>query len=1012
VIYCFDDFEFDATQLELRRAGSVVRVDALVLWVLAALLRNAGELVSKEQLVAEVWGGRTVADNVITVAVTRLRKALDDKRGDHERLSTVYGRGYRFISPVTQRAATSRSEPAERISELPFVGRESALAELQQAWLRARRRRGGLTVLMGEPGIGKTHTVERFARALPAGVHVSWGACRETGDTPPLWPWRRLLRDVLSLPGNEDLSRDAQTAELADLWHGPRPADGSEVPWLEGPQRHRAFDNVARLLARAGLRTPLLLVIEDLHRADVSSLELLLHVLDDLPRQHVMVVATARRYHGPQSEAVHKHLARVLGHPCCARIPLDRLPESLVHSYVDERLGGRSAEHGALVFAESEGNPFFMAELCRQLLQHGLNGGHAVSVPDAALQLLREPLAGLDADTRTVLSAASVIGRRFELGILQAVTGRELAALVANVDAARAAELVTRAPDSATAFSFGHDLLRVVLYEALAPSERRRLHQRVVSALEQRQLAGESVTASQLSYHARAALPEGDLRKAVQYARAAATAAAASFANDDVVRHVRHAIEALDLMECPSLRLRMHLTYLTAMYASGSSSVDYEVATRELSRLARRAGDGNMLVRAATMFNPHPGYKALAGAGDELQCALQLLAPDDLPMGAVARAALALSAPTNFSSERALPLVDEAVRRASAAGSRAARYAALLSELYLRGGPEHAQRHQALLGELDLLALQNPSRMPLLPVDLAVQRAVMALTRGDLPAAALAVECAMTRSAELHHRALSWHTQRMRALLDFDRGELKRALSALKLLHAQAEQADIFGSAPFCAFDRVVLLRETGHAHELDAAARRALAYEAGDPPSLWALKLRTLATAGQLDQARTALRAVSASELALLPCDRDLLGTLGDVVHTALLVGSLDHAQSAAQRLAHWREHYVVGVTFSCQGAVPQLLGMVAQAEADLDRAVDELEQGLALDLAAGLTVAAVRARITLGRALLQRGRASDGPRARTLLAEAVRAADGFGLSRLAQLGAQLGYQGLQGAH
>jgi hypothetical protein len=158
-----------------------------------------------------------------------------------------------------------------------------------------------------------------------------------------------------------------------------------------------------------------------------------------------------------------------------------------------------------------------------------------------------------------------------------------------------------------------------------------------------------------------------------------------------------------------------------------------------------------MLARAAIMLNLHPGYKALPGAGVELTHALSLLPADDLPMGAVARAALACSAPTNFSSARALPLIDEAIRRASASGSRAARYVALLLGLYLRGGPEHTKRAEEILEELDLLAQQNPARMPILPIDLALQRAVMALVRGDLAAAAIAAESASARSTQLHH---------------------------------------------------------------------------------------------------------------------------------------------------------------------------------------------------------------------------------------------------------------------
>src|SRR5688572_26021835 len=162
MILGFDDFELDDERLELRRGGKLLKVEALVVRLLSALVRNAQRLLTKEELVEQVWEGRAVADNVITVSMARLRKALGHKRGEREFVATVYGRGYRFVRAVAVRDGTAfAAPPPEQASPIgpPFVGRERVLGRLLRAFGEARAERGRMCALIGEPGIGKTRTV-------------------------------------------------------------------------------------------------------------------------------------------------------------------------------------------------------------------------------------------------------------------------------------------------------------------------------------------------------------------------------------------------------------------------------------------------------------------------------------------------------------------------------------------------------------------------------------------------------------------------------------------------------------------------------------------------------------------------------------------------------------------------------------------------------------------------------------------------------------------------------------
>jgi DNA-binding winged helix-turn-helix (wHTH) protein len=341
VLFGFDEFELDAANLELRRAGKLVKADALVVRLLLALARNAGRLLTKDELVEQVWGGRAVADNVITVSMARLRKTLGHSRGDREFVATVYGRGYRFVREVTARSHGNSSPPsAEVASEVgpPFVGRERVLGRLRQALSEARAGRGRVCALMGEPGIGKTRLVETLERELlGTQSYVAWGYCRESGDTPPLWPWLRLLREVMATVWTPELEQrlGPLAAEVRALLGDPSAKAKEPMPidW-DHAGRHRGFEAVLRTFTLAAERSPWVLVLDDFHGADAASIELLSLLLDEIAHTRILVVATLRHAQGRRAPRPETLLPQVLGHRNCERITLERLSAQEVASYV------------------------------------------------------------------------------------------------------------------------------------------------------------------------------------------------------------------------------------------------------------------------------------------------------------------------------------------------------------------------------------------------------------------------------------------------------------------------------------------------------------------------------------------------------------------------------------------------------------------------------------------------------------------------------------------------------
>jgi DNA-binding winged helix-turn-helix (wHTH) protein len=1008
LIYRFEDFQLNADQLELRRAGTHLRVDGLVLRLLRFLAQNAGRLVSKDELANQVWGVHAIADNAISVAVARLRKALGRKSDGAQYVTTLYGVGYRLDCQVTATEATETAPSLLACVREPrplFVGRERVLSGLARALARSRGESGRICLVIGEAGIGKTSAVEAFAReAARSEVHVAWGFCREAGDTPPLDPWLRILREVRLRLGAGPLADmfDPAASELSALLREPRialqDAGALDPPLLQGPVRHRTFDSLARAFAIAGETAPWLFVLEDIHRADAASLEFLAYLSDELPKLRVCIVATTRPAPNRRADAPTTPLTRVLGHSQCERFTLERLRHEHVKTYVGAALEDSDGRLADAVFAKSEGNPFFMAELTRQLLAADQPDPDTLAVSAAALELIWQPIARLEATTREVLSTAAVVGRTFELSRLQAVMNRKPSELMASLDEALATDLVIAAPDSMTAFAFGHELLRSALYDALSPAERRNLHLRVAHALESGSASGEAIPASELAYHFHAALPDSDPRKTIDYCRAAAAAAGRRFANLDVVRYLRHALEALELIDGASIRLRMNLLYTSALYSRTCDPNECARALNEVLRLAREQSDASYLVRAACMLGAHPGYKPLPGAAPALEHALALLGSDADALRSAALAALACSAPHCYSATRTRALFAEAVPLARASGHAKSLYAALAYKLWMLGGPAEAAETAAMVHELERMARDNPSQMPVLPLDLALFRLFTALQAGDAAGATHALERGAARARRLGKGEMAWHLERARVLVRVNAGERAGVIEELAALHRRAEQQCFLGTAPFCAFDRSVIAREFEAPIVIDDALCDALRFDESEPPSIWSMKVRALAAAGLRDEARALLEAVPATALAELPCDAHYLGTLGHLARAALLLGARDYMTALYPLLARFPDAFAAHLSILCEGSVAELLGALAFALGRRAEAITHLERGIRMSDHALLPMCAAGARLELARCLFSDSSNTRVSRVKALAREAQTAAQHWGRKRLAQ--------------
>ncbi|MET0340245.1 MAG: AAA family ATPase, partial [Polyangiales bacterium] len=920
----FDEYELDTVRLELKRAGVPVRADRMVLRLLGALVRDAGELVTKDELIARVWERRAVSQNVITVSVARLRKTLGQQPGEREFVVSVQGRGYRFVRPVRSVArgggpSGESTSGAAQAGRAPLVGREPMLRQLRAALDAAETGHGGVCVLTGEPGIGKTALAEQLGgEAERRGLKVVWSYCQEVGETPPLWPFAQLVR---ALRGRAD---DATLApELRWLLR----AGSSDVRPVA---RHHLFEAVLDALEDAATPTGCVLVVDDLHRADAASLELLRYWMGRIARTRVLVVATSRT--GGSAHALGGvDLRFVLGHRNCTRLALGRLTEDVVRAYVATALPDADGALGRAVWTASEGSPFFMVELARQLATRDSDDAPSLHVSAHALEPWRARILELDAAVRDVLSHAAVIGRRFELRLLAQITGEPVAAVVSCLDHAVASEAVIRAAEADTAFAFTHELICKLLYDDLTPTARRALHRKVGETLEARAHAGEVVPPAALAYHFHAALPDADPAATLLHCQRAAVEATYAFAHTDSLLYLQRAREALSLYPQPNPAARWLLLLHSAVAARIVGAAEFESLVREAADVARGMGAGGLLIEAAMLMHVHPGFPLPARARALLDEGLALLPPDETTQRAAALARLATCGPTSFDAARSHAQMREALALLGDSPAAIAAYNTHSAALYLGGGPSSDDLAARSAGAIDAITRTRPEVLRIAPIQLDLHGAIVALQAGDVDACHARLDRAARRCEATGARELRWYVDRAQLLVRFDQERPDDIAEGLRALHAQARRAPFVGAALLSTFDQVVVLGEV----VAPARLRELLAHSRDDAPGIWSLKLHALAVAGLHDDAARALFAVTPEQLARLPHDRDYLGTLGALAGAAIRLGARAHAEALDALLAPHEARLAVHVSFVCLGPVARLRGELARA---LHRPADAL--------------------------------------------------------------------------
>ncbi len=495
----------------------------------------------------------------------RFKSALEVEQA----LNTIPGD--ETVAVAAPSEATDAVVLLEQLARGRLIGRQRELNQLRELWNRAQMGQGHLALLSGEPGVGKTrlaHEAMVYARLNQAAVLQ--GGCYEYEATTPYLPFVEALREWVHPQSPDELREHLGTTapELARLAPEIETKLGPLVPnppLAPNEERLRLFDNVARFFQSLAGEHGLLFFIDDLHWADQGTLGLAHFLLRNLRGERLLILAAYREVELDRMHPLSAALVDWNRERLATRIPLGRLTFEDTGSLLAALFGQASVsrEFAEVLYRETEGNPFFVEEVVKSLIEQGQiyrEDGRwgrkevtELAIPQSVKEAIGRRLNRLSPGSIQLLHIAAALGKTFSFSELVAVTGagvqppsREENEMLDALDEAIAAQLIQSERDEK--FTFTHDKIREVLYEELNPIRRRRLHQRIGEGLEELYAPSLAEHVQDLAHHF---TESSDLAKGLRYSLMAAEKTKNLFALDDALHYYEHARESAEALNLP-----------------------------------------------------------------------------------------------------------------------------------------------------------------------------------------------------------------------------------------------------------------------------------------------------------------------------------------------------------------------------------------------------------------------------------------------------------------------------
>ena len=496
-----------------------------------------------------------------------------------------------------------------------FIGRRREMAELTAALDDAVSGQGRLVMLAGEPGIGKTRITQELASyAEQQGAQVLWGWCYEEGSLPYL-PFVEALRAYVRSRDSDDLRQElgSGASDVARIVSEVRDILQVELRAPGDPEedRYRLLQSVGDFLRNAAEPRPLMLVLEDLQDADRGTLDLLTHVARNLAGARLLIVGTYRDVEVDRAHPLSGALANLRRVSSFSRVLLRGLSLDEVQGLVDS-IAGQEISSGLAEALEhqTEGNPLFVQEVLRYLVEEGLvsrEGGRwsptgdlsmeglVGRIPEGLREVIGKRLSRLSDECNRLLAVASVIGREFPMAVLQRVAQVSDEELDASLEEARSAVVIEERSSivGTVNYWFAHAFFRQTMYEEIIAPRRVRLHHQVARALEEQYPARLEEHAAELAEHFSHSSDPSALAKAIEYGKMAAHRATAVYAYGEGVGHLERCLQVQEVLDPDDKEKRCGLLLALgeALATAGQPRRVVDMVAPEALSLAEGLGD-------------------------------------------------------------------------------------------------------------------------------------------------------------------------------------------------------------------------------------------------------------------------------------------------------------------------------------------------------------------------------------------------------------------------------------
>jgi DNA-binding CsgD family transcriptional regulator/tetratricopeptide (TPR) repeat protein len=897
-----------------------------------------------------------------------------------------------------------------------FAGRARELATLRALLPRSAGEGRRAAFLAGEPGSGKSRLVRELAGEVAAeGVTVLYGDCDGVVGTP-YGPFAAALEHLVRHADPDALRPHLAEGggELTRLL----PGLAARVGNLSQPQqanadaeRHRLHTAVTDLLVGVSSETPLLVVLEDVHWADASTLGLMRHLVRSGAAARMLIVATFRDDEADVPAELASALVDVYRTEGVVRLRLAGLSETDVAEFVRLTAGAEpSPDLAAAILGLTGGNAFLVTELWRELLDANDvdigPGGARLTRPAAELgtpttvrEVVNQRLMRLSAEANELLALAAVAGADFELDTVRRTGVVPDPALLDAVDEAVRNGLLVEEPGRRLAYRFAHELVRRAVIERLSSSRKAEIHLLVAEALEVGRPHGDSrAMLSALAYHYAAAAPVGGVERAVDYNLLAADSAVRALAFGEADDRFGVALE-LGVTE-PGERADVMLRLGDARHRAGHADAALE-AFSGAADLARVLGDADVLARAAIGFEEAAWRPAMheAESIDRLEEAAAALGETDSELLARVLGGLARALEIRGESSRAAVVRDESVAMSRRRGDRRTLGITLSTSYWARGSSTNEDVNRMLLEALDIgrelddVEIESEALSWIVPSNVV-------LCDHDSAREALGQLYAIARRLSqpflLH---VSGHYASAIALCDGDLPGSELAATRSQEWGKLLTGRDASGIHAIQMFG---LRREQGRLAELAPIVRL---LDAESRSGAWGPGLAALyAELGMEDDARRELRRILDKGLGSLRSSL-WLASLVYLADTCAALGDAEAAEALYPELAAYSGgNVMIGHLVACYGAMDRYLGTTAAVLGDWERAEDHFHAALALNTRLGARTWLAHTAYDYARMLLVRNAGDDRSHARGQLGLALGLAQTIGLSGLARRASELG--------